>query len=72
MQSKTGGKKMVQMMLALANYFRLPVMDEKGQGMVEYALILVLVSVVAILALTDLGTAVEGVFTSVTSNLAIP
>jgi pilus assembly protein Flp/PilA len=71
MQSKTGGKKMVQMMLALANYFRLPVMDEKGQGMVEYALILVLVSVVAILALTSLGGAVTAVFASVTGSLGL-
>ncbi len=35
---------------------------EEGQGMVEYSLILALVSVVAIVTLTTLGTEVMGVF----------
>ncbi|MGC2424890.1 MAG: Flp family type IVb pilin [Nitrospirota bacterium] len=57
------------MILALANYFRLPVMDEKGQGMVEYALILVLVSVVALVALTLIGTDVTAVFNAIAAKL---
>ena len=60
---------MKEMMLALANYFALPVMDEKGQGMVEYALILVLVSVVAIAILTTVGTDVVSVFTKIAAAL---
>jgi pilus assembly protein Flp/PilA len=60
---------MKEMMLALANYFTLPVVDEKGQGMVEYALILVLVSIAAIAMLTGLGTQVGAVFTSITGSL---
>ncbi|MGC2424889.1 MAG: Flp family type IVb pilin [Nitrospirota bacterium] len=60
---------MKEMILALANYFRLPVMDEKGQGMVEYALILVLVSVVALVALTLIGTDVTSVFNRVAAKL---
>ena len=37
---------------------------EEGQGMVEYSLILALVSVVAIATLTTMGTGVMEVFTS--------
>jgi pilus assembly protein Flp/PilA len=44
--------------------------DEEGQGMVEYALILVLVSIVAILALTAIGTNVNIVFETVRDALA--
>ena len=43
--------------------------DEEGQGMVEYALILFLVSVVAIAILTQLGTAVNNVFTQALAAL---
>ena len=39
--------------------------EDEGQGMVEYALILVLVSVVAIVTLRVLGTTVAGVFTDI-------
>jgi pilus assembly protein Flp/PilA len=43
--------------------------EEEGQGMVEYALILVLVSVVAIVTLRVLGTSVAGIFTDITGEL---
>jgi pilus assembly protein Flp/PilA len=42
---------------------------EEGQGLVEYALILVLVSIVAIVTLDPLGNAVAGVFSDVTAVL---
>ena len=42
---------------------------EKGQGLVEYALILVLVAVVVIVILTFLGPAIGGVFSNILSNL---
>jgi len=42
---------------------------EDGQAMVEYGLILALVSVVGIGALTAIGTNVEGVFTAVQGAL---
>jgi pilus assembly protein Flp/PilA len=38
---------------------------EEGQGMVEYALILVLVSIFALVALRTIGTNLDTVFTSV-------
>ena len=44
--------------------------QEKGQGLVEYALILVLIAIVVILALTALGTGVSNIFTEITSNLS--
>ena len=38
---------------------------EKGQGLVEYALILVLVAVIVIAVLTILGPIIGNVFTSI-------
>jgi pilus assembly protein Flp/PilA len=43
--------------------------NEEGQGLVEYALILVLISVVCVVALGLLGTSVNGVFTTITASL---
>jgi pilus assembly protein Flp/PilA len=43
---------------------------EEGQGLVEYALILVLVAVVVIAILTVLGPQIGNVFSRVTTNLA--
>lgn len=42
---------------------------EKGQGMVEYALILVLVSIAAIVLLSTIGTDVNAVFQGVSDWL---
>ncbi len=44
---------------------------KKGQTLVEYALILAFVSVVAISVLIRLGEEVKSVFTTITSQLAI-
>jgi pilus assembly protein Flp/PilA len=43
---------------------------EDGQAMVEYALILGLVSVVSILALTAIGTNVNAIFENIRDSLA--
>ncbi len=43
--------------------------EEEGQGLVEYALIIVLVSIACIAALTLLGTTVAGVFSTITGAL---
>ena len=37
-------------------------MDENGQGMVEYGLIIALIAVVVIVALTALGPKIKGIF----------
>ncbi|MGC9082350.1 MAG: Flp family type IVb pilin [Anaerolineae bacterium] len=42
---------------------------EEGQGLVEYALILVLVAIVVIVILTLLGTQVSKVFSQIASAL---
>jgi len=39
--------------------------NEEGQGLVEYSLILVLISVVCIVALRALGVSVDGVFQTI-------
>jgi len=45
------------------------VASEKGQGLVEYALILVLIAVVVITALTTLGTKTASTISKVGSTL---
>jgi pilus assembly protein Flp/PilA len=42
---------------------------EEGQGMVEYALILVLIAIVVILILTTVGKQVKNVFSNISSAL---
>jgi pilus assembly protein Flp/PilA len=43
---------------------------EKGQGLVEYALILVLVAIVVIAALMVLGPVIGNVFSKINSSLS--
>jgi pilus assembly protein Flp/PilA len=43
---------------------------EKGQGLVEYALILVLVAIVVIAALMILGPIIGNVFSKINSSLS--
>ena len=50
------------MIQALSNFVG---RGEKGQGLVEYALIIVLVSVALVLALGTLATEIESVFTEI-------
>ena len=46
--------------------------DESGQGLVEYALILVLVAIVAIAILAILGPQIGNIFSQITSVLDNP
>ena len=43
--------------------------DESGQGMVEYGLLIALISIAAIIALKALGPAVSGMFDEATTAL---
>ena len=43
--------------------------NEEGQGLVEYALIIVLVSIAVIVALTAMGTSVSSVFNNIVTKL---
>jgi len=45
--------------------------SKRGQTLVEYALILAFISVVAISVLIRLGNEVKNIFTTITSQLAI-
>jgi pilus assembly protein Flp/PilA len=45
--------------------------QKEGQGMVEYALIVGLISVVAIIALTAIGTNVKSIFNEIKTRLTI-
>jgi pilus assembly protein Flp/PilA len=51
------------------NHFKSNKVHEKGQGLVEYALILVLVAIVVIAAMMILGPTVGNVFNNVNSSL---
>ena len=44
--------------------------DERGQGMVEYALILVLIAIVVIVILQVVGQQVNSVFSNVSNGLS--
>ncbi len=55
--------------LALLMKFKLALTDERGQSLVEYALIIALVAVVAIITLTALGVKITTIFTSITGSL---
>ena len=47
----------------------LPASDEEGQGLAEYALILALIAVVAIIALIFLGNQISGILNDVAGNI---
>jgi Flp pilus assembly pilin Flp len=43
--------------------------DERGQDIVEYSLLLVLIGAVAVLILTGMGTSISSIFTKIKSTL---
>jgi pilus assembly protein Flp/PilA len=47
------------------------VRSEKGQGLAEYALILALIAIVAVLALTFLGTTISSILNSIGTSLSL-
>lgn len=51
-------------------YIMLFAPEEKGQGLVEYALILVLVALVVFAVLTLLGPVIGNVFSSINTSLS--
>lgn len=45
-------------------------MEESGQGLIEYALIAGLIGLVAVVAMTSVGTQINAAFTSISSQLS--
>ena len=43
--------------------------DEDGQGLAEYALILALIAIVAVLALVFLGSQISGILSTIAENI---
>jgi len=58
------------MIKMLQHYLRDLVKDEKGQGMVEYGLIIALVAVVVIAALTLMGGNLKGLLNSAAGTVS--
>jgi pilus assembly protein Flp/PilA len=50
--------------------FGLDTEEHEGQGLVEYALIIVLISIAAIVAMQALAGGITGVFTRITQTLS--
>lgn len=61
-------EKMVRAMLAW-NQLKQVLSNQKGQGMVEYGLILALIAVVAIGTLTTMGEDINALFTRASAGL---
>ncbi len=57
------------MLRTLMNYFGYYVNDERGQGLVEYALIIALIGVVLVLSLQNVEGGIDGVFTKIINAL---
>ena len=45
------------------------ILDQDGQGLAEYALILALIAIVSILALIFLGTQISGIIQEIAENI---
>jgi len=57
------------MVMHLANWLKSRLREEKGQGLVEYALIIVLVSIAVIVTLSVLAGGVNSALSRITSAL---
>jgi Flp pilus assembly pilin Flp len=67
---RSGGKPMLDIIRFYLNQYARAA--GKGQGLVEYALIIVLISIVAITIMTTLGTTITSVFSTANSALTAP
>ena len=52
------------------NYVQAKIKEEKGQGMVEYALLIALIAVVAIVGVAKLGPIISTAFTDISTKIA--
>jgi pilus assembly protein Flp/PilA len=56
-------------LMNLTKYVNAFVRDEEGQDLIEYALLVALISLVCVVALTDAGTQVNNIFTAIKNKL---
>lgn len=56
-------------LFSLLNALQMRLEDEEGQGLAEYALILVFIAIVAIVALTFLGTSISSILSKIATSL---
>jgi len=56
--------------MTLVNYFRSFAKDESGQDLLEYALLVALIALVAFGAVQLAGTSVNNIFTNIANQLA--
>jgi Flp pilus assembly pilin Flp len=61
--------QMLNLFVNLQNRITLALRKEEGQGLSEYALILVFVAIVAVAALTFLGTTITSILSKVANSL---
>lgn len=57
-------------LMEFVNRMRAFVREESGQDLLEYALLVGLIALVAVLAVTSAGTAINGIFTAIAASLA--
>ena len=55
--------------MTFVNSIKRFVRDEEGQDLIEYALLVALISLVCVVALTDAGTQVNNIFTAIKNKL---
>jgi len=55
--------------MKLVNTIKTFVRDEEGQDLIEYALLVALISLVCVVALTDAGTQVNNIFEQIKDKL---
>ena len=60
-------REFVEKFFVMVNYLKT---KEEGQGLAEYALILVLIAIVCVAALVFLGGSISGVLSCIGSNIA--
>ena len=63
------------MSIKLRNLYRKArkiIRNQNGQGLVEYALILVLIAIVVMVAVKGLGTSTNSVYSKVNSSMVLP
>ena len=56
--------------MAFVTRLRSLVRGEEGQDLIEYALLVALISLVAVVAITNAGTAVNSIFSSIATQLS--